>query len=126
MTHQPVTPDPPKMTCKTCGKDNIVNWDGNGNCITCTRNQILGHTNDALDDIILDLVHQGSNIRAGKTINADMFPQAQQAIQQWALDTFMELIDQSFTFLVPLELGNIVEVVEVEKLRKAAKEKLKP
>lgn len=47
---------------------------------------------DEVDAIILDLVHQGSMLPPGKTINAGMFPEAKAAIQAYAdkarLDAF--------------------------------------
>ena len=29
-----------KITCKTCGRENVVDWK-DGNCITCARDKIL-------------------------------------------------------------------------------------
>lgn len=78
---------------------------------------------DGLDAILLELE---THFAVPSITAQEAHREAIRAINQHMLDTFMELIDQSFTFLVPLELGNIVEVVELEKLRKAAQEKLKP
>lgn len=29
------------ITCKTCGRTNVPDWDGKGNCITCARDAVL-------------------------------------------------------------------------------------
>lgn len=34
-------PDTQKITCKTCGKENVSDWK-DGDCITCARDKILG------------------------------------------------------------------------------------
>jgi hypothetical protein len=34
--------DQPKITCITCGQENVPDWDGNGHCITCARDLVLG------------------------------------------------------------------------------------
>lgn len=31
-----------KITCKTCGKENVPDWNGKGQCITCSRDEVLG------------------------------------------------------------------------------------
>lgn len=38
--------------------------------------------NDKLDTIVLDLVHKGTMLPGGKTINARMFPEEAQSIRQ--------------------------------------------
>lgn len=43
---------------------------------TATRGGTDTDYTDTLDDIILDLAQEGSMIARGKTINADMFPEA--------------------------------------------------
>lgn len=30
-----------KITCKTCGRENAPDWDGEGRCITCARDRVL-------------------------------------------------------------------------------------
>jgi hypothetical protein len=31
-----------KITCKNCSRENVLDWNGNGLCITCTRDAVLG------------------------------------------------------------------------------------
>jgi hypothetical protein len=32
------------ITCKTCGRSDMPDWDGSGHCITCARDAVLGDT----------------------------------------------------------------------------------
>ncbi|HET8709596.1 MAG TPA: hypothetical protein VFL85_04955 [Candidatus Saccharimonadales bacterium] len=40
--HDKDTTPPEKITCTTCGKTDVPDWNGKGQCITCARDAVLG------------------------------------------------------------------------------------
>jgi hypothetical protein len=57
------TTDTPEqhITCKTCGRSDVPDWDGYGHCITCARDAVLGGTPEqrletTLDELTQDFV----------------------------------------------------------------------
>lgn len=42
-----------KITCSICGKENVPDWDGQGHCIKCARDLVLGdgHPSSAEEDL---------------------------------------------------------------------------
>lgn len=44
------------ITCKTCSKKEIPNWDGKGNCITCARDNVLGVDDTWIDELLQEAI----------------------------------------------------------------------
>jgi hypothetical protein len=50
------------ITCKTCGRSDVPDWDGSGHCITCARDAVLGGTPEqrleALSEALGEIAHE--------------------------------------------------------------------
>lgn len=114
-------------SCKTCGRENIVNWDGQGHCITCTRDRILGDTNsDVLDEILEQFLNdrfETQRLPDGWVITREHRTKFTQAINQYMLDTFIELITEAPGYF---DEDLVKAWVDEAELIKTAKERLRP
>jgi hypothetical protein len=66
------------ITCKTCGRSDVPDWDGNGHCITCTRAAVLGDTPEQRLEAALDkrIYHLCRRIQQNKPLEMDTFKAA--------------------------------------------------
>jgi hypothetical protein len=51
------------ITCKTCGRSDMPDWDGNGHCITCARAAVLADTPEQRLEATLDELMQETSKR---------------------------------------------------------------
>jgi hypothetical protein len=74
------TTDTPEqhITCKTCGRSNVPDWDGNGHCITCAWSAVLGDTPEQRLEAVLDehIYHLCRRIQQNKPLDMDTFKAA--------------------------------------------------
>lgn len=75
---QPKTPAEQHITCKTCGRSDVPDWDGSGHCITCTRAAVLGDTPEQRLEAALDkrIYHLCRRIQQNKPLEMDTFKAA--------------------------------------------------
>jgi|SRR5882757_136424 len=82
-----------KITCTTCGRKNVPDWDGKGHCIKCARDLVLGTSPSADDaelDVILEAYIMNYHISGGGTTLGDGTPikrltkdETKQALLAW-------------------------------------------
>lgn len=77
-----------KLTCKTCVKENVPDWNGKGQCITCSRDEVLG-VNSKLRAILQD-------IHNALCDDCQQITEAEKAIRQAVGEEMLELVDSCF------------------------------
>jgi hypothetical protein len=67
------------ITCKTCGREVVPDWDGKGNCISCARDEVLG--SESIEEILVQLWNDAVKAELESDWSTTKIKKALQAIE---------------------------------------------
>jgi hypothetical protein len=121
---QPANSPDGKITCKTCGRENVPDWNGEGDCISCSRDALLGKYEDELSNLLHPLRKYSISIAfEGKLDEALAAIRDKYILKQDVMEAIGE--DESEAFGYRGTKWNDDFAVERNKLRTEIRQKLK-